>query len=395
MMFRTYRSLLSISNSFLSSQVRWLCQYGFTTILVDFFYQITIFLALLVLDEKRIEASRRDILCCFTASSHNSAGPECTTDTSPGNIMNQYSKLLSRPVTKVLVIMIFSVLFSICAVATTRLEIGYDFASVLPADSYLISFENDLDEYTQRRVTADIYFRDVNQGDSSVQEQMKKYTNELVDGVDAIRSPPVKFWVTEYQDYLHEQDGALDGMPMPFNATLQRFLDDQRFDYKGSIILDDSGEIIASRTQIAFDNLDWNDASQVLALMKRQAKVTSEQPMNIGRDTVSSFFTFNVVYFLWDFLIHIEVELKMTTIIGVTSMSVMALIFLPHWSGILFVLPMIISLYVDMMGVLYLAGIDINGGRSILVVRHIFSSASNFSHCYFPGGFFSCSYHIQ
>jgi hypothetical protein len=162
---------------------------------------------------------------------------------------------------------------------------------------------------------------------------------------------------------------------MSFNATLRRFLDDPRFDYEGSIILDESGEIVASRTQISFDNLDVNDGKQVLAAMKGQAKVSSEQPINAGRE-VSSFFTFNAVYYLWDFLIETEVELKMTTIIGVTSVSVMALIFLPHWSGILFVLPMIISLYVDMMGVLHLAGIGINGGKCIrldhFVVRHIF-----------------------
>ena len=55
--------------------------------------------------------------------------------------------------------------------------------------------------------------------------------------------------------------------------------------------------------------------------------MTSEQPMNIGQDMVSSFFTSNTIYLLWDLLMHIEVELKLTTIIGVASMSVMALIF--------------------------------------------------------------------
>ena len=327
------------------------------TILNDFLIQITFFLALVALDEERVGASRRDVLCCFTAPNRNS-----TPEVLGSGIMNRYSNLLLRPVAKALVIMIFSILYSICAVATYHLEIGYDLASMLPVDSYVISFENDLDEYTQRRVTADLYFQEVEQGDSLVQEQMKKYVNELVDRVDAIVAPPVNFWVTDYQDYLHEQEGALDGMT--FNATLRRFLDDQRFDHKGSIILDDSGDIVASRAKIAFDNLDMNDAAQVMALMKSQAKVANEQPINTGRDTaVPSFFTFNAIYYLWDFLIEIEVELKITTIIGVTSMSLMALIFLPHWSGIIFVVPMIISLYVDMMGIFHLAGIELNGGE--------------------------------
>lgn len=122
---------------------------------------------------------------------------------------------------------------------------------------------------------------------------------------------------------------------------------------------------MASRSQISFGNLDIEDGKQVLAAMKRQSKVSLEQDINAGQST-SSFFSFNTVYYLWDFLIETEAELKMTTIIGVASVSVMSLVFLPHWSGILFVLPMIISLYVDMMGILHLAGIDINGGKCLV-----------------------------
>lgn len=43
--------------------VKWLCIYAGTTILVDFFYQITYFIAFLTLDEQRVQANRKD--CCF------------------------------------------------------------------------------------------------------------------------------------------------------------------------------------------------------------------------------------------------------------------------------------------------------------------------------------------
>jgi len=43
--------------------IRWLGWYAFLTIFVDFIYQITFFIALLVLDERRILANRRDV--CF------------------------------------------------------------------------------------------------------------------------------------------------------------------------------------------------------------------------------------------------------------------------------------------------------------------------------------------
>ena len=47
--------------------IRWLCLYAFPTIIIDFFYQITFFVALLVLDERRIQENRRDCCVCITA----------------------------------------------------------------------------------------------------------------------------------------------------------------------------------------------------------------------------------------------------------------------------------------------------------------------------------------
>mmetsp|Transcript_11132 Transcript_11132/g.17036 ORF Transcript_11132/g.17036 Transcript_11132/m.17036 type:complete len:181 (-) Transcript_11132:809-1351(-) len=41
------------------SGVRWLCMYAFPTILIDFFYQVTVFVAMITLDERRIQQNRR------------------------------------------------------------------------------------------------------------------------------------------------------------------------------------------------------------------------------------------------------------------------------------------------------------------------------------------------
>ena len=44
--------------------VRWMCFYGFPGILLDFVFQITFFIACIVLDERRIQNSRMDCLVC-------------------------------------------------------------------------------------------------------------------------------------------------------------------------------------------------------------------------------------------------------------------------------------------------------------------------------------------
>ena len=43
--------------------VRWLCSYAFAAIAADYFFQITYFVALLVLDERRVQAHQQN--CCF------------------------------------------------------------------------------------------------------------------------------------------------------------------------------------------------------------------------------------------------------------------------------------------------------------------------------------------
>ncbi|CAB9506138.1 Pick C1-like protein 1 [Seminavis robusta] len=59
----TFAFLLGLLSSL--PGVVWLCMYAFTTIAIDFVYQITVFTAFIVLDERRIQAGRWDCLCCF------------------------------------------------------------------------------------------------------------------------------------------------------------------------------------------------------------------------------------------------------------------------------------------------------------------------------------------
>jgi hypothetical protein len=96
--------------------------------------------------------------------------------------------------------------------------------------------------------------------------------------------------------------------------------------------------------------------------MTDQWRVSAEQPVN-SNGGKWSFFTFNTVYYLWDFLLVTEYELKLTTAIGILSVFLMGLLFLPHWSGAMFVGPILIVLYIDLLGVLEMSGIDINGGE--------------------------------
>ena len=64
-------------------------------------------------------------------------------------------------------------------------------------------------------------------------------------------------------------------------------------------------------------------------------------------------------------------ELIFTTIMGVIAVNVIALFFIPHWTAILFVFPFISLLYINMLGFLYLAGVQINAVSYVTLVMSI------------------------
>ena len=53
-------------------------------------------------------------------------------------------------------------------------------------------------------------------------------------------------------------------------------------------------------------------------------------------------------------------ELILTTIAGIVAVSIVAFFFIPHWTAVLFVSPLITTLYIDLLGTLQLAGLSIH-----------------------------------
>jgi predicted RND superfamily exporter protein len=149
--------------------VYWLCAYAFPTILIDFLYQITFFVAVIVLDEKRIQENRRDICVCFTVKNSEQEegvqrvqqegeeqegeeqGGEETGDDDHGaeevpeeskvdQFMVWYAEHLLKPWVKAFVLLLFAGLFAGCAFSTSKLTQEFDFTDVVPDDSVSILY---------------------------------------------------------------------------------------------------------------------------------------------------------------------------------------------------------------------------------------------------------------
>eukprot|EP00980_Cylindrotheca_fusiformis_P002165 scaffold493_cov88-Cylindrotheca_fusiformis.AAC.1 len=189
--------------------VYWLCAYTAPTIALDFVYQITFFVALIVQDERRVAERKRDCCTCFAAPAGRDGATaedevEEEEELKPEeNVLDRFmvwfSDFLMIPAVKVLVLVVFFGMFGGLAYSASLLEQRFDFTDVLPSPSYVGEFWDAFASFTGGSAVAPfIVFRDVDQGDLVVQQQMIDYVNAIV-ALDQVDSPPEFFWLRDFQ----------------------------------------------------------------------------------------------------------------------------------------------------------------------------------------------------
>lgn len=252
----------------------------------DTVYQVTFFIALIVLDERRIKENRRD--CCF-----------CCKDQTPGSqsfrmeqervhtkhfadrAMIAYGNFLLRPYVKLAVLMSFAVMFGGFAYSTAQLEQYFDFTEVLPKDSYINGWWDAYNDFNENNgVRAGIYFRDMDFSLPETRREMYDYVEELVEMPFCGRYPYYDFWLVEFDQYVVDADIAA----MSFEDQLAQFLSEDAFEiHKENIVVDANGVMQASRTVLAYDNHDYENIKETIDALEMQEDISAEQPANKGR----------------------------------------------------------------------------------------------------------------
>ena len=357
--------------------VYWLCLYAFPIFIINFIYHITFFIALLVLDEKRIEANREDLWRCFivrdnagdseeifqTNSASTTEGSEedghdisAQKKTIPDRIMIWYSEQLLRPWVKFAVIVIFGGWFILCSYRITLLEQRFDPTDLVPKDSYTKHYLDSLNKYNSLSISMTAVFRDVDQSDPIIQEQMISYIDDLVD-LKEFGTQPTFCWVRDFKKLKNDTRVAPFLSGKTFNEQIDFLMNIPAINdiYGKDIIRDENGDIIASKCLLFTRGVMYGDAVALIGLLRNQRKVAAAQPINQGLKDWS-FFGYNYMFLIFEFLsIHME-ELRTTAIAGILAVSVISFFLMPHWTAIVFVFPLMMILYVDLLGKIYLRG---------------------------------------
>ena len=395
------------------------------TIVIDFIYQITFFVALVVIDERRIQANRRDV-CFWTiepeaedeeedlaqGSTFSVSDDSSETPRSPGaetsmdksdtkkvppttltlnkpqkpkkgtrksapeehfadRFMKWFAKQILKPQIQGVVVTAFLIIFGSMLYCATQLTQEFDYIDMVPKDSYLRGYFGAIDDFSQKGIYPYVFFRDVDQSDPIIQDQMQAYIDDLT-ASSAISEMPAYFWLRDFKQFVSENDATLGNMT--FNEQIGEFFRDPGWeDLYGEhvVISKEDGHVVESRC-IAYVDVDMRKTKPGLAMLERMREVTSRQPINQDRDGGDwAFLTYSDEYHLLEFYNVVVKELIFTTVTGVITVSIIGLIFIPHWTAILYVFPFITFLYIDMLGFLYLSGVQINAISYITLVMSI------------------------
>ncbi|KAL5845464.1 hypothetical protein ACOSQ3_011519 [Xanthoceras sorbifolium] len=146
-------------------------------VLLDFLLQVTAFVALIVFDFLRAEDKRVDCFPCIKTSSSYADSGKGSGQRKPG-LLARYMKEVHAPIlslwgVKIIVISVF-VAYALASIAlSTRIEPGLEQKIVLPQDSYLQGYFNNVSEHL--RIGPPLYFVVKNYNYSSE----SRHTNQL------------------------------------------------------------------------------------------------------------------------------------------------------------------------------------------------------------------------
>ena len=327
--------------------VYWLCLYAFPTIIFDFIFQLTFFVAVLVIDERRIAGNRRDCCVCLSVTRSEEDQQRQQDSSFAVNVMVKLANFILMPRVRILIVLGFTGLFAFLAYSAAGLTQEFDFTDVVPNDSYVTGYWDNFAELsTQGGVTTRAYFRDVDQSTPQVQDQMENYINDLV-GIKAISHQPAFFWLRDFKQYV--ADNNMENVS--FVEQMDAFMGEPVFQdlYKDDIVRNEQGKVVESRVMLVMDNVDQELVRDQIDALLDQRAVGEAQPINQERSDWA-FFTFDPLYFIWEFYAAARDELILTTIVGIVAVTLVAFCFVPHWSAALFVFPLISMCYIDMLG---------------------------------------------
>ncbi|KAL6309624.1 multidrug efflux transporter AcrB transmembrane domain-containing protein [Sparassis latifolia] len=199
--------------------VRNFALYAAGSVLLNAILQVTVFVSALVVDLKRVEASRVDCFPCIRMPARISLPDEPPSGGGLGTIARfirrHYAPFLLRPIVKGVVLLTFGGVFVVSIISIQHIHLGFDQRLALPSESYLIPYFNNVDAYLD--IGPPVYFvvHDVDIARRSGQQQLcGRFTtcedSSIANVLEAERkrrdssfiAEPTASWIDDFMNWL-------------------------------------------------------------------------------------------------------------------------------------------------------------------------------------------------
>jgi predicted RND superfamily exporter protein len=205
-----------IGSSTLLPALESFCIYAGIAIIVCFVFQLTIFLPVLLLDAKRADAKRYDMLCCLTSKrEHDFADPKggccvaaCTGVKFPKNtladVMARFARAIMSVPGKVVVLVAFGAIFSIGIVGASRIYADFRLEWFIPDGSYVNSFFDINDDYFAGGTPFTVY---TTEGDYFAQQRNLQELSSYLNKTNYIdQDEDISDWSKAFFEYAKDTD---------------------------------------------------------------------------------------------------------------------------------------------------------------------------------------------
>jgi len=198
---------------------------------------------------------------------------------------------------------------------------------------------------------------------------MEEYVNAMVD-IPWITNQPDFFWLRDLNAFIQSNFDSMGNLP--FNDQVDIFLNTEPYSkiYRRDIVRNENGDVVASRCQVVFDQTSLFDVKEQIQSTLDQREVSQALPVNKDKSDWP-FFAFGMIFYSWELYVVIGHEILLNVVYGLISVFSIMLIFIPHPVGALVLTPVVAAIYCELMAVLYLADVAINGVSAIGLVMSI------------------------
>lgn len=125
--------------------------YAGVSLVINFFLQMTAFLAIFSLDTLRMEEGRLDVLCCIYAKKKQQDQSEETNVPKEGALFaffrDIYTPFLMKDGVRIFVLICFSLWFCSSVAVLDQIHVGLEQSVLMPDDSYMAKYFNNYQKY--------------------------------------------------------------------------------------------------------------------------------------------------------------------------------------------------------------------------------------------------------